>query len=65
MPWVYRINLRDTRSYFLEQTIQIRNRDMLYVANAPLNELQKVIGLFSTGPMPADSFGACQRVLTP
>jgi polysaccharide export outer membrane protein len=53
VPVVYRINLRDTRSYFLAQTIQIRNRDMLYVANAPLNELQKVIGLFSTVAQPA------------
>lgn len=53
VPVVYRINLRDTRSYFLAQTIQIRNRDMIYIANAPLNELQKVIGLFSTAAQPA------------
>lgn len=53
VPVVYRINLRDTRSYFLAQTIHIRNRDMLYVANAPLNELQKVIGLFNSAASPA------------
>ncbi len=53
VPVVYRVNMRDPRSYFLAQTIQIRNRDMLYIANAPLNELQKVLALFNTAAQPA------------
>jgi polysaccharide biosynthesis/export protein len=52
VPVIYRLNLRDPRSYFLAQTIQIRNRDMIYVANAPLSELQKVLQLFSTAAAP-------------
>ncbi|OYU47125.1 MAG: sugar transporter [Rhizobiales bacterium PAR1] len=55
VPVVYRLNLRDTRSYFLAQTIGIRNRDMIYIANAPLNEVQKVISLFSTAAGTASS----------
>lgn len=46
VPVIYRLNLRDPRSYFLAQTINIRNRDMIYVANAPLNEVQKVLQIF-------------------
>jgi polysaccharide export outer membrane protein len=48
VPVIYRLNLRDTRSYFLAQTIHIRNRDMIYIANAPISEIQKVLQLFTT-----------------
>lgn len=47
VPVIYRLNLRDTRSYFLAQTINVRNRDMIYVANAPISEIQKVLQLFT------------------
>lgn len=47
VPVVYRLNLRDTQSYFLAQRISIRNRDIVYIANAPINELQKILQLFS------------------
>jgi polysaccharide export outer membrane protein len=53
VPVIYRLNLRDTRSYFLAQTINVRNRDMIYIANAPLNEVQKVLQLFSTAAQTA------------
>lgn len=52
VPVIYRLNLRDARGYFLAQSIQVRNRDMIYVANAPLNELQKVIQLFVLASQP-------------
>lgn len=45
VPVVYRLNLRDANSYFLASTIPVRNKDILYVANAPMNELQKVLTL--------------------
>lgn len=53
VPVVYRVNMRDPRSYFLAQKIDVRNRDMVYIANAPLNELQKVLALFNTAAQPA------------
>jgi polysaccharide export outer membrane protein len=43
VPVVYRLNLRDATSYFLARTIPMHNRDILYVANAPLNEIEKVL----------------------
>lgn len=45
VPVVYRLNLRDANSYFMASTIPIQNKDILYVANAPLNEVQKVLGV--------------------
>lgn len=55
VPVVYRLNLRDPRGYFLAQTVQVRNNDMLYIANAPINELQKVLQLFVLAAQPVSS----------
>lgn len=52
VPVVYRLNLRDPRSYFLAQTITVRNRDMVYIANAPISEISKVLQLFTTAAQP-------------
>lgn len=52
VPVVYRLNLRDPRSYFIAQTIKVRNRDMIYVANSPVSELSKILQLFATAAQP-------------
>jgi polysaccharide export outer membrane protein len=53
IPVVYRLNLRDANSYFLAQTIPMHNRDILYVANAPINEIDKVLALIGRLTQPA------------
>jgi polysaccharide export outer membrane protein len=52
-PVVYRLDLRDARSYFLAQRFPIEDKDIIYVANADLNELQKFFTLLNTltGPV--------------
>jgi polysaccharide export outer membrane protein len=52
-PVVYRIDLRDARSYFLAQRFPMEDKDIIYVANADLNELQKFFTLLNTltGPV--------------
>ena len=45
VPVVYRIDLRDPRSFFVMQSFPINNRDVLYVSNAPAAELQKFLNL--------------------
>jgi len=52
-PIVYRLDLRDAKSYFLAQRFPIRDKDIVYVANADLNELQKFFTLLNTltGPV--------------
>jgi len=52
-PVVYRLDLSDANGYFLAQRFPIEDKDIIYVANAPLNELQKFFTLLNTltGPI--------------
>jgi polysaccharide biosynthesis/export protein len=52
-PVVYRLDLRDAKSYFLAQRFPIEDKDIVYVANADLNEIQKFFTLLNTltGPV--------------
>lgn len=45
VPVIYQINLRDPNSFFVAQSFMMDNRDLLYVSNAPVTELQKVLNL--------------------
>lgn len=44
---VYRINLRDPNTYFLARRVPVHNKDILYVANAPLTDLQKIMAIIA------------------
>jgi polysaccharide export outer membrane protein len=46
VPTVFRIDLSDPRSFFLIQSFPIENRDVLYVSNAPITEIQKFLNVF-------------------
>lgn len=64
VPVVYRVNLRDPRAYFYARQFEIRDRDVLYVANAPLTELQKflqILGAASSVVQAASSYSAFAR----
>jgi polysaccharide export outer membrane protein len=52
-PLVYRLDLSDAKSYFLAQRFPIHDKDIIYVANADFNELQKFFTLLNTltGPV--------------
>lgn len=43
IPVVYRLNLGDANSLFWMQRFPIRNKDVVYVSNAPLAEVQKFL----------------------
>jgi len=48
VPTVYRIDLSDPKSLFLIQNFPMENRDVLYVSNAPITEIEKFLNvLFS------------------
>jgi len=48
VPTVYRIDLTDPESLFLIQNFPMEDRDVLYVSNAPITEVQKFLNvLFS------------------
>src|SRR5437762_324524 len=52
-PVVYRLDMSDANAYFLAQRFPVEDKDIIYVANARLNELQKVFTLLNTltGPV--------------
>lgn len=52
-PVVYRLNLREAKGYFAAERFPVEDKDVLYVANAGLDELQKFFGLISTLTAPA------------
>ena len=52
-PVVYQLDLSDAKSYFLAQRFAMHDKDIIYVANADFNELQKFFSLLNTltGPI--------------
>jgi polysaccharide export outer membrane protein len=48
VPVVYRLDLKDPRSFLVAQDFPMRNKDVVYVANASSAELQKFLTILST-----------------
>lgn len=44
-PVIYRFDLKDPRAFFLAQNFPVENKDILYIANAPVAQLQKFVNL--------------------
>ncbi len=57
VPTVYLINMRDPGSLLLARKFSIHDKDIVYVSNSPINDLQKVLQLVSTVSSPAISVG--------
>ncbi|BCQ51608.1 polysaccharide biosynthesis/export family protein [Burkholderia gladioli] len=52
VPVIYRVNLRDPNSFFVAQNFIIDNKDLIYVSNSPVSELQKILNLVFTVAYP-------------
>lgn len=48
IPVVYRIDFKNPASFFVAQSFQVRNRDVIYIANAPAAELQKFLSILTS-----------------
>jgi polysaccharide export outer membrane protein len=48
VPVVYHFDMEDAKSYFLAQNFPIHNNDIVYVAPAKANSIQKFFGLFGS-----------------
>ena len=46
VPTIYRFDLQDPSQYFYAQVIGLRDKDVLYVANAPAVEMNKIMVMF-------------------
>jgi polysaccharide export outer membrane protein len=48
IPIIYNINFRDPASYFLASSIEMRNKDVIYISNAVSVEVTKFLTFLST-----------------
>lgn len=48
IPVIYRVDLSNPASFFVAQSFPIRNKDVLYVSNAPMADLQKFVSIVSS-----------------
>jgi polysaccharide export outer membrane protein len=55
VPVIYRVDLRDPRSLFWIQSFPVKDKDVLYVSNAPVWELQKFLNLLFTLAYPVQT----------
>jgi polysaccharide export outer membrane protein len=53
VPVVYRVDLRNPASFFTAQGFPMRNKDVMFVANAPAADLQKFLTILSSVVVPA------------
>jgi polysaccharide biosynthesis/export protein len=53
VPVVYRLDLKNPGSFFVAQGFAIKDKDVLYVSNAPAAELQKFLNLITSVVYPA------------
>lgn len=61
IPVIYRVDLKDPRSFFVAQGFPIRNKDVLYVSNAPTAELQKFMNILTSVVFTATGLGSIGR----
>jgi polysaccharide export outer membrane protein len=47
-PTIYRLDLRNPASFLVAQRFPVRDRDVVYVANAPAAELQKFLNILTS-----------------
>lgn len=52
VPVIYRVDMKDPTTFFVAQSFPIRNRDILYVSNAPLADIQKFVNVISSTILP-------------
>lgn len=52
IPVIYRINMKDPAMFFVAQSFPIRDKDVLYVSNAPLADFQKFVNVIYSTLLP-------------
>lgn len=57
VPVIYRVNMADPATFFIAQGFPISNRDILYVSNAPLADIQKFVTVISSMAFSVVSIG--------
>lgn len=55
---IYRVNLKDPATFFVAQSFPIRDKDVMYVSNAPLADIQKFVSVISSTVFPIATVAA-------
>ncbi len=55
IPVLYRVNMRDPQTYFAIQRFTMRDKDLIYIANAPTVQIYKFLSLIYTLVTPAST----------
>lgn len=55
VPVIYRVDLKNPATFFVAQSFPIRNKDVMYVSNAPAAELQKFLNIIGSVVYPVIS----------
>ena len=63
VPVAYRLDMRDPTSLFRARRFNMRDKDILYVSNSPISEVEKVFRLVGTLTSPAVSAAAVYNVV--
>ena len=58
VPVIYRINMKDPSTFFIAQSFQVRDKDVLYVSSAPLADIQKFLSAIFSTVLPVASTAA-------
>lgn len=61
VPVIYRFNLKDPQSLFAIQNFMIDDKDLLYVSNAPVADMQKLFNIILSFIYPITSIGVIAR----
>jgi len=61
VPVIYRIDMKNPAAFFIAQGFPIRNKDVLYVSNAPLADVQKFVNVLSSTIFPIASAATLLR----
>lgn len=52
VPTIYWINMKDPATYLMSQNFLLDDKDVIYISNSPVAEVQRVIGLITSTVIP-------------
>lgn len=61
VPVIYRVNLGSPETFFIAQSFPIKNKDVMYISNAPLADLQKFVSIVASLVYPAIMIDSASR----
>ena len=48
IPVIYKVDLKQPETFFAAQQFRMRDKDVMYISNSRLSDIQRVVGIFAT-----------------